>query len=334
MAPVSVVDVGIPTYGRPPYLAQAIQSVLGQTLTSWRLTISENGPGGGFIQDLVEPYLRDPRVRYAPTGENLGARRNHAVVFRAGSTPFVALLHDDDLWEPEFLARRVDFLEANSECGFVFGANVEIDGEGRELARCKPPLREGVVPSAEFVGRQAAANQPAPSSTLVRRSAFEAVGARFDERFLCYDWDMWLRLGIRSPVGFLAGFDSAYRIHPAQTSANLHEYGIEMVRFYSHIDALVARELPEALPRWRHRSRRRSAAFLTAALDAIEGERRRDALRFLTRAVAAYPPSAVDPRVPTLAASLPLGSHAPRAVAGLRRLVHRRRLRVHLLPPW
>ena len=41
------------------------------------------------------------------------------------------MLHDDDRWDPEFLARRLAFLEEEPECGFVF-AGFRLDlGERR-----------------------------------------------------------------------------------------------------------------------------------------------------------------------------------------------------------
>ena len=38
-----IVDVGIPTLGNSPFLAETIESVLAQTLSTWRLMISEIG---------------------------------------------------------------------------------------------------------------------------------------------------------------------------------------------------------------------------------------------------------------------------------------------------
>ena len=40
-----MVDIGIPTLGTSSFLPEAIESVLAQTFTAWRLTISENAPG-------------------------------------------------------------------------------------------------------------------------------------------------------------------------------------------------------------------------------------------------------------------------------------------------
>ena len=100
-----VVDVGVPTWGRPQYLRETIESVLAQTFQRWRLTVSENGPGDEEIRAIVEPYLDDSRVRHVPTGSEISAPENATRAIEAGDAPFVALLHDDDRWDPEFLAR-------------------------------------------------------------------------------------------------------------------------------------------------------------------------------------------------------------------------------------
>src|SRR5215471_276994 len=92
----TLVDVGIPTFGEPRFLVETIESVLRQTFTGWKLTISENGPGSAAVAAAVEPFLSDPRVRYVTTGKNLGGARNSSSLVQGGSARYVALLHDDD----------------------------------------------------------------------------------------------------------------------------------------------------------------------------------------------------------------------------------------------
>ena len=83
------VDVGMPTRGEAPYIGEAISSVCAQSYADWTLRISENGPGGGELEDRLAPYLGDERIRYSATGHDLGAAQNHTRLLRAGDAPYV-----------------------------------------------------------------------------------------------------------------------------------------------------------------------------------------------------------------------------------------------------
>ena len=194
MSTSPLVDIGMPAYRRPHFIGEAIESVLAQTYTNWRLVVSENGPGGGDVEAAVRPYTSDPRIQFSATGENLGAAANWTRVVQAGNAPYFTLIQDDDKWDPDFLARRVAFLERHRSCGFVFSGERKMDQHGREIAvertRSLPVkdvadvLAEGVYAPRDFVRtmyrhKLGGIHTPAICSVGVmsRRSALEAVGA-------------------------------------------------------------------------------------------------------------------------------------------------------------
>jgi hypothetical protein len=301
--------------------------VQAQTFADWTLLISENGPGEA--EERLRPYLGDARIRFSPTGEDLGAARNHTRLIQAGTAPYVAILHDDDRWDPEFLQRRVEFLERHPECGFVFGANVEIDEQGRETGRSRIVAEEGVHRPEEFAPTLVAHNVIGVPTVLVRRSAYEAVGLEFDEHSLAFDYEMWLRLAIRFPVGYLHAWDSDYRVHRAQATLTTRRRGNERLHMYAKIDELLATAPTIHIdPKVRHRQL--GTAHLIAALDAVEDARPAGARRHLRKAVQAHPPALVDTRFLAALTALALGARGRAALARLRFLVLRKRLRVHL----
>src|SRR5215210_4579156 len=102
------VDIGLPTRGVALYIEETIRSVLAQSFENWTLLISENGLGGGELEERLRPYLSDPRIRYSATSEDIGAAGNHTRLIQAGSAPYVGFVHDDDRWHPEFLKRRLE----------------------------------------------------------------------------------------------------------------------------------------------------------------------------------------------------------------------------------
>src|SRR4051794_6490502 len=194
----------MPTYRRPRYLPFAVESVIAQSFQDWRLTISEDGPGEA--EEVIAPYLSDPRIRYVTSGtERLGGGGNHTKLLSLATAEYVTFLHDDDLWDPQMLARRVEFMEAHPTCGYVFSGNTQIDEEGRELGRSRLVLPEGLYEPEEFAPillRESVVG--GVHTTLTRRTAFETVGPYFESRFNFYDWEMWLRLAVRFPVGYIA----------------------------------------------------------------------------------------------------------------------------------
>src|SRR5262245_8119043 len=130
----ALVTVGIPTLGSLPLLVEAVESVFAQTFDRWELIVGENGVGDAEVEAALAPYVTEPRMTHVVTGERVGRGENWSNLIRAGSAPYVALLHDDDRWEPEFLDRRVAFLEAHPECGWVFSDYIVIDGDGTRRA--------------------------------------------------------------------------------------------------------------------------------------------------------------------------------------------------------
>ena len=301
-----LVDVGIPAYGRPAYLAQAIESVLAQTLESWQLTVSENGAGGTEVAAIVEPYLSDPRVRYVVTGRNIGGAGNSTRLIQTGRAPYVALLHDDDLWEAEFLARRVAFLDANPTCGLVFSSCDFIDEKGSVVYRFEVDLAEGVQNRQDFLRTLYRRNVICMPTLLVPRWCYEAVGPEFSDSLLFYDYEMWLRIAARFDFGFLNVCDAAYRIHRAQTT---HDVGWNMGEHRISLLDAVERILPPGFPSLERR-RARSGALLRVALEALERGDRRGSIVHLRRAIRQYPVGPLDHKM----ASLVIGSMRRRAL--------------------
>jgi glycosyltransferase involved in cell wall biosynthesis len=324
-----MVDVRMPARGIAPYIGEAIESVFAQTMPSWTLLISENGAPGGKLADQLSPYLSDPRIRYRSTGADLSAATNHTQLITDGTARYVGVLHDDDRWHPHFLERRVAFMEAHPACGFVFSGNYEIDSKSDRIRGSDMVLAEGVYEPKAFVPillRRTVIGFP---TVVVRRSAYEAVGPAFDEETISYDFEMWLRLAIRFPVGYLAVRDADYRIHDSQATMTIGRRGEQRLRSLEQADALVA-TAPDIEVDRRWLRRRKAGAHLTAALDDLQEADRPSARGHIRAGLKTYPAVAFDPRMPAALAGLVLGRRGIQAFARLRYAVLRRQLRVHI----
>jgi glycosyltransferase involved in cell wall biosynthesis len=309
-------------------LKEAIESVLSQRLDRWRLRIMEDGPGSSTVAEAVEPYLSDPRIAYSAAGARRGAVGNKNMLLRTATAPYVALLDDDDRWHPSLLSRRVAFLQGHQDCGFVFSACYEIDEAGNRLRKTGFFGSEGVVQGKTFATRLLQGYFVRPDSLVVRRSAYEAVGNAFDETLpYIYDAEMWLRIALRFPVGYLANCDSDHRIHHAQDSFGVRA-SEQYLRFLDRAEVLVDRQQWAAHWSKRDRSQTRAYWLLSATLDALEQGERRAASAHLRDALTLHPKSLADGRASAALVGVLFGRRAGRIVGGsVRGLARRHRWR-------
>lgn len=293
------VDVGIPTFGTAQYLTTAVESVLGQTLEDWTLTVSENGPRGSEIEHTIRPYLDDPRVHFRTTGENIGAAANWSALLQCGSADYVALLNDDDTWDPEFLQRRVRFLDGHPASGLVFSDQRLINAAGRVTGATRTPLEEGEHPPEVTVPLLYGENLIGVPTPLMRRRAIESITPAFDPTYFMFDYEFWFRLAVRFPIGFLPVRDCSYRLHGAALSSSSRRNFDESqwIRLVDRLDQLVddnglGQTLAEPTRRRRH-----AYYELAAALDALEACRFRNSASLLGQGLRRDPFAITDPRV-------------------------------------
>lgn len=126
------------TYRRAQLLARAVESLLKQTRRDWVCEVHNDDPDDDGPRRLVEA-LGDPRVVVVDHERNLGPTRTFNLVFAGAEEPYLALLEDDNWWEPTFLERMLTEMSAHPEIA-VGWANMRIweeqkDGSWRNTGR-------------------------------------------------------------------------------------------------------------------------------------------------------------------------------------------------------
>jgi teichuronic acid biosynthesis glycosyltransferase TuaG len=103
------VSVVIPVYNAAGFVAEAIASVLAQTMPDWELIAVEDGSSDDSLA-ILQGLATDPRITVLSGGPNRGPgpARNRAIAAARGR--FIAFLDADDLWHPEKLARQLAFM--------------------------------------------------------------------------------------------------------------------------------------------------------------------------------------------------------------------------------
>lgn len=128
------VSIGLPVYDGERYLAEAIDSILGQTYTDLELIICDNASTDG-TEAICRRYAeQDERVRYHRQPENRGAAVNYNDTFHLARGRYFKWAAHDDALEPTFLEACVTLLDAApDDVVLAYPTAVVIDEEGRRL---------------------------------------------------------------------------------------------------------------------------------------------------------------------------------------------------------
>jgi len=176
-----LISVIIPTYNRPDYLKQAIASAVKQTYQNIEILISDNCSTTN-TQAIVESF-DDSRIRFWRQPTNVGMFANQMHAFQMARGKYVASLHDDDMWNEDFLEKLIPPLEENPDlilafCDqYIIDANGVIDyagTEGNTRSYKRDQLAQGVHQNLVKIG-------------LVDKSIPTAAGCVIRNDFV--DWD-------------------------------------------------------------------------------------------------------------------------------------------------
>lgn len=126
-----LVSIITPCYNGEKYVAQTIRSVLAQTYENWQMLIVDDGSSDRSAEIIREFARSDSRIRLLQQ-ENAGSAAARNAGIRAAQGRYLALLDADDLWDPEFLAEQLSFMErSNALC--VCCAYHCIDAQGDRI---------------------------------------------------------------------------------------------------------------------------------------------------------------------------------------------------------
>ena len=123
----------IPSYNHADYIAEAIRSVLRQTLPPDRVVIVDDGSEDNSVE--VIRAVKDPRIHLV-VQENQGA---HAALTRglelSKDCDFVSVLNSDDRYHPERFARCVAYFDRNPDIQLVCTRIRLIDESGSPVGQ-------------------------------------------------------------------------------------------------------------------------------------------------------------------------------------------------------
>jgi glycosyltransferase involved in cell wall biosynthesis len=205
------ISVITPAYNAAGTLAEAVDSVVAQTLVDWEMIVVDDGSTDATAE--VAARFSDGRIRVMrQERKGVSAARNTGVAQSRGGV--LAFLDADDRFAPTKLAVQASLLERRPEVGAVYCAHRRVDARGLPWTMQAPPSEVGFAELyASFPFN--------PSAQMVRREWHERIGGFQTGLELHEDRDYWLRQCaagcrfVRAPGVLLD-----YRLGPPQPTAD------------------------------------------------------------------------------------------------------------------
>ncbi len=215
------VSVLMSNFNGADFIGKTIESVINQTFKDFEFIIIDDCSTDNS-REIIDSF-DDPRIRkiYFEHNEHLIYALNFGIDNSNGE--YIARIDSDDMWEPEKLAKQVEYMDNNLDCGACFTLVNVIDENGKKLSSLQCDRvdlfkvdncsREEWIRRFYFFG-----SCLCHPSVVMRKSAIDKVGKYNYSLVQIQDYEMWVRIAKKYPIYVLQEPLINYRWHSNNVS--------------------------------------------------------------------------------------------------------------------
>lgn len=174
------VTIGLPVYNGADYLAEALDSLLGQSYGDFEIIISDNNSDdktGLICRDYQEV---DKRIKYIHHHKSIGGIENFQFVLNEARGNYFMWAAHDDLWDKDYLATLVPSLEKETKSVLACCKIVGIDEGNNVIWNCpwtfSLPSSVRLVRLIKYICQDDYHRKPVLIYGLMRTSAIKVAG--------------------------------------------------------------------------------------------------------------------------------------------------------------
>ena len=279
------IGVVITTCKRPASIVlNAVQSVLNQTFTNFKLVVVDDSPSDYVERENVKKKIqsiKDPRIIYVQNDFNKGAcySRNKGAALCEGR--YIAFLDDDDEWMPDKLKVQMNSF-SRPNIGIVYCNSMICNTSTGEsyVGNDRKRQASGYV-FDKFFSLNVVGSCSFP---LILRECFDKVGG-FDECLpALQDWDLWMRIAQTEEIYYVPVALCKYNVHEGD---HISAHSDKRVQGYEMIKAKYTEYL-------KNNPKARGAMYLAGTFFYSRNKDFKTALNYWIKAVTSYPTNIKD----------------------------------------
>lgn len=197
--PVTRITAIIPTYNRLSLLREAVSSVLAQAYSDLELIVVDDGSIDGTEEFCANLLCENPDTfRYLNLSHSGRPGKVRNTGTREAEGGYLSFLDSDDQWKPEKLTRQVAFLEEHPDVRICHTR--EIWQRGRRIVSQAGQRHKR---SGDIFTDALKKCIIGPSTVMIHRELFEEFGGFREDLEIAEDYELWLRITAKYPVGYI-----------------------------------------------------------------------------------------------------------------------------------
>ena len=168
------VDIILPNYNSSNYIIKTVNSILNQSYKNWKLIIVDDFSDEKTIKILKRNFInKNIKIYFLKKNHGAGFCRNYAI--KKSSSPYLAFIDSDDIWEREKLKKQINFMKKNNY-SFSYTDYVTFGDKNRKI---KTPKK---INFSNFIKNTAIAT----STMIVKRDKINNI--KFTNSKICEDY--------------------------------------------------------------------------------------------------------------------------------------------------
>lgn len=186
------VSIVLPCYNGAGFLAQSLDSVLAQTFTDWELILVNDCSKDNSLEIMQQYAEKDSRIRIINNEHNLKLPASLNRGFQEAKGKYLTWTSHDNRMGETMLEEFVNYLDNHPDIGLVTSCYSAFDLKtGEYLYEVNFPDPQLYLPLYNCVCY----------AFMYRREVLETVGGYDTTLFLVEDYDYWVRIWLKYPVG-------------------------------------------------------------------------------------------------------------------------------------
>ncbi|PKO09628.1 MAG: hypothetical protein CVU40_10060 [Chloroflexi bacterium HGW-Chloroflexi-2] len=235
-------SVIIPLYNKEKHIKRAIWSVLSQTYPTFELIIVNDGSTDESLTRVLE--IQDDRIRIInQVNQGVSAARNRGA--SEAQYDYVAFLDADDEWLPEFLENMTYLIKKFPEAGLCGSSHYRVEKNLKlTVSALYSEIPLGWTGVFESYFDQIGSILPYNSSSVcIPRKNFLEVGGFKESVSYWEDTDLWMRLALKFPIGFVNKPLSIYHLNAENRAIHDIKKHIQILQIWEEM--VKNNEIPE-----------------------------------------------------------------------------------------